>query len=157
MQDFWYDYYYKVYYRYFIGVRCFEQALAEKYARTQARIKAAEEHERHNRYLQCLNNEVSRWKDGKRSKPRHIRKTWKGKKKVGCDTRRYRGDGKLLGGHHSGHRWDNDISSNKDWINKKERTTNHMIAKLILQGYDEEQFLRRIHIHPDFGERKPRI
>ena len=100
------------------------------------------------------------WRDGKRSKPRWLRKrnTTSGKTYRSrwnrTDTRRTRADGKLLGGHHS--RWSgiDDRGSDKHWLVRSERRLGNGYAQSLLFDIDFDQ----IPYHrSDWGERRFKI
>jgi hypothetical protein len=95
--------------------------------------------------------EEAEWRAGKRSKPRHLRKTHRSRGRIGCDTRRHRADGKLLGGHHGYRRDDRGYTPGRH----RERRAGAYLAYAALHGIDEEAAIRHIQFVVEWGERRP--
>lgn len=92
------------------------------------------------------------WQAGYRSKPRHLRKRWRSRKGIGCDTRRHRADGKLLGGHHE--RWFGDKRTGRPWL-REERRIGKYIAYCYQCGLDEEDFIPHTDLERFWDEGRP--
>ena len=94
--------------------------------------------------LQSINQrkaDEEQWRDYGGKKPRHLRKRWKSRKRIGSDTRRYNAAGKMIGNNH---RYKGGDYTSVDYY--RERRAGKLIIYYYMLGLELEDFQQHIEI-----------